>query len=136
MPSKPEEYNKVTRLRYRIASYAFLTSIIGNLAYIGVGIFSEDRDYRISYVGMHGVMSGLAFGGFTLGAFFLGWLIVLYDVKIPKTLGLYGIFGPSTTIILFGIIGGPLWEWLLLFSILAWIIPLSFVIMHNEELHI
>ena len=78
MPKKPEDYNKTSRLRYRIGSWAFLFSIIGNVGYIGVGIFSEDRNYY----GMHGITSALAFGGFTLGAFFLGWLIVLYEPRI------------------------------------------------------
>lgn len=130
LPEKPEDYNKITRLRYRLGSYAFLFGIIGNLSYIGVGIFSEDRNY----FGLHGITSGGAFGGFTLSALFMGLIIVLYDVKIPKWIGIYGIFGPLTTFILFGIIGGPLWEWLLLFSILAWIIPLSLTVLNKEEL--
>ncbi|MHA1291694.1 MAG: DUF998 domain-containing protein [Promethearchaeota archaeon] len=139
LPEKPEEYKQTTRLRYRLGSYAFIFSIIGNLGYIGVGIWSEDRgymkigDYNLP---MHGIMSGLAFGGFTLGAFFLGWIIILYDVKIPKIIGIYGAFGPLLVLILFGIIGGPLWEWLLLISILAWIIPISLTILANEELHL
>lgn len=137
LPNEPWSQNKYSRLRYRISSYAFIASIIGNLGYIGVGIFSEDRTPTLfSLVGAHGLMSSLAFGGFTIGAFFTGWLIVLYDVKIPKTLGLYGIFGPLTTLILFGVWPSPLWEWLLLFSILIWIIPLALIMMHKKELQV
>lgn len=133
MPQKPNEYNRYSRLRYRIASYGFLWNMIGNLGYIGVGIWSGDRDYPVPLLGMgsHGLMSTLAFGGFTFGAFFMGWLIVLYDTEVPKWIGIYGIIGPLGTIILYLIIGGPLWEWILLFSILVWIIPLALMIFHK-----
>lgn len=125
-----------SRLRFRLSSYAFIFSIIGNLGYIGVGIFSADRDFEILSVlgqGPHGIMSYLAFGGFTLGAFFMGWLIVLYDTKIPKILGIYGILGPLTVAIINLIDSTPFLEWLLLFSILVWIIPLSLILFMKEE---
>lgn len=120
-----------SRLRYRLSSFAFLFSVIGNLGYIGVGIFSADRDYEIlSILGEspHGIMSYLAFGGFTFGAFFMGWLVVLYKTGFPKILGAYGILGPLITAILNLIDSTPLLEWMLLFSILLWIIPLSVII--------
>jgi len=126
-----------SRLRFRLSSFAFFFSIIGNFAYIGVGIFSADRDYEILSdleIGAHGLMSYLAFGGFTFAAFFMGWLIVLYDTKIPKILGLYGIFGPLTVAILNLIYGGKLLEWMLLFSILIWIIPLSLIVLMKPDL--
>ncbi|MGV9197906.1 MAG: DUF998 domain-containing protein [Promethearchaeia archaeon] len=129
IPENSKDLIKCSRLRFRLASYAFFFSIIGNLGYIGVGIFSEDRNY----FSLHGITSSLAFGGFSLGAFFLGWMIILYIRDLPNWLGVYGIFGPLTVIILFGIFSDPLLEWLLLFSILAWIIPLSLFIIKNEE---
>ncbi|MHA1491719.1 MAG: DUF998 domain-containing protein [Promethearchaeota archaeon] len=129
IPKKKKDLGKISRLRLRLGSYAFLFSIIGNIGYIGVGIFSEDRNY----LNLHSYTSALAFGGFTLGAFFMGALIILYDIKIPKLIGVYGMVGPLLTIIIFLIINNPLWEWLLLFSILAWIIPLSLVVFHNSE---
>ncbi len=140
LPQKPEDYNKITRLRYRIGSYAFLMSIIGNIGYVLVGIFSEDRN---TFGIMHGLASGLAFGGFTVGALFCGMIIILYDVKIPKAIGVYGVVGPLFALVLEVALPslvdpalGPLFEWVLLFSILAWIIPLSFTILMKQELHI
>ncbi|MFW9990182.1 MAG: hypothetical protein ACFFC3_16185, partial [Candidatus Odinarchaeota archaeon] len=56
-------------------------------------------------------------------------LIVLYNTKIPKIPGVYGIIGPLTVAIINLIDNTPFLEWLLLFSILAWIIPLSLIIM-------
>ncbi len=126
-----------SRLRFRLSSFAFLFSIIGNFGYIGVGIFSADRDYDFLSVlgqGPHGIMSYLAFGGFTFAAFFMGWLIVLYKTKIPKILGIYGIFGPLIVAILNLIDSTPLLEWMLLFSILLWIIPLSLTVFLKSEL--
>jgi hypothetical membrane protein len=130
MPKREEPTIHFSRMRFRLASSAFLFSLIGNIGYIGVGIFSEDRDFY----NLHTITSSLAFGGFTLGAFFMGWIIVLYNTKIPKLLGIYGIVGPLTTIIIFLLKNNPLWEWLLLFSILAWIIPLSLIVFNKEEL--
>lgn len=126
-----------SRLRFRLSSFAFLFSIIGNFAYIGVGIFSADRNYVFLSdlgIGFHDLMSYLAFGGFTFGAFFMGWLIVFYNTKIPKILGIYGIFGPLTVAILNLIEGNPLMEWMLLFSILIWLIPLSLIVLMKPEL--
>jgi len=126
MPEKKEAFTTVTRLRFRLDSYAFLFSIIGNVGYIMVGIFSEDRNY----FGLHFISSVLAFAGFVLGAFFMGWLIVLYNTKIPKIIGLYGILGPFTMGIVYLVVLvnffqlEPFFEWLLLFAILGWLIPL------------
>lgn len=136
-PRKNQLYQQdLSRLRFRLSSYAFFFGIIGNLGYIGVGIFSADRDFEVLSVlgqGPHGIMSYLAFGGFTFGAFFMGWLIVLYDTKIPKILGIYGIIGPLTVAIINLIESTPFLEWVLLFSILAWIIPLSIILITKEE---
>ncbi|MFX1311910.1 MAG: DUF998 domain-containing protein [Promethearchaeota archaeon] len=126
-----------SRLRFRLSSFAFLFSFIGNFGYIGVGIFSADRNYKkLSVMGQgpHDMMSFLAFGGFTLGAFFMGWLIVLYNTKIPKILGIYGIFGPITFAIINLIESTPLLEWILLLSILIWIIPLFLIVLQKPEL--
>lgn len=127
LPQTPEDYNKTTRLRYRLGSYAFLFSLIGNIGYIGIGIFSIDRDYMNV---MHLTTGAMAFGGFVAGAFFWGLIILLYDTKIPKLIGLYGLIGPITcvglagAIFLFIPILLPLIEWLLLFSIILWLMLL------------
>jgi len=117
-----------SRMRIRMGSAAWLFSVIGNLGYIGVGIFSEDRNY----FGLHGITSGMSFGGFTLGALFFGLIIIFYDTELPKSLGIYGVIGPLGTMVTFGIVNGPLLEWFLLFSIIAWIIPLILIIIHKE----
>lgn len=115
------------RWKLRLSSIGWLSSIIGNIGYIGVGIFSEDR----SYFGLHGITSAMAFGGFTFGSLFMGVLMITYNTKFPKLLGIYGVVGPLLTLILYSIFESPIWEWMLLFSIIAWIIPLSLIIIRK-----
>jgi len=133
LPEK-KDINSLSRLKFRLGSYAFLFSIIGNIGYIMVGIFSEDRNY----FGLHNISSVLAFAGFVLGAFFMGWLIVLYDTKIPKIIGIYGILGPFSMslvylVVLFNFIQlEPFFEWILLFAVLGWLIPLIITLFRKK----
>lgn len=126
-----------SRLRFRLGSSAFFFSLMGNLGYIFVGVFSEDRNYPLlDFASYHDIFSFFSFTGFALGAFFIGWIIVLYDTKISKLFGIYGIIGPSSMLFAFLYTMEALWEWILLFSILLWIIPLVFMIMHKSELRL
>ncbi len=124
-----------SRLRFRLGSNAFFFSLMGNIAYIFVGIFSEDRNPPLlDFANFHDVFSFFSFAGFAFGAFFIGWIIVLYDMKIPKLFGIYGIMGPPTMLFIFLFTMEALWEWILLFSILLWILPLIIMIMRKPEL--
>ncbi|MCK4687281.1 MAG: DUF998 domain-containing protein [Candidatus Lokiarchaeota archaeon] len=124
-----------SRMRFRLGSNAFFFSLMGNLGYIFVGIFSEDRNNPLlDFASYHDVFSFFSFTGFALGAFFIGWIIVLYDTKIPKLFGIYGIIGPPIMLFAFLFTMEALWEWILLFSILLWIIPLVFMIFRKSEL--
>ena len=140
LPTSAEHNFRGERWRLRLASLAFFSSLIGNIGYIGVGIWSEDRDIPKLLLGMgsHEIVSALAFGGFILGAFFMGWIIVLYDTKIPKILGLYGIIGPLIVATMYMIGTVPpsreFWEWAMLFAILAWVIPLALIVFLKKDL--
>jgi len=124
-----------SRLRFRLGSNAFFFSLMGNIGYIFVGIFSEDRNYPLlDFASYHDVFSFFSFTGFAFGAFFIGWIIVLYNTNIPKLFGIYGIIGPPSMLFTFLFTMEALWEWILLFSILLWIIPLVFMIMRKPEL--
>ena len=74
---------------------------------MGVGIFSINRN---SFGFMHELSTGLAFGGFVLWSFIIGWCIILCSSKVPKKLGWYGVIGPLTTLMLFWIFKNPLLE--------------------------
>ena len=124
-----------SRLRFRLSSNAFFFSLMGNIGYIFVGIFSEDRNAPLlDFASYHDVVSFFSFTGFAFGAFFIGWIVVLYNTKIPKIFGIYGIIGPPTMLIIFLYAMEALWEWILFFSILLWIIPLIFMILRMSEL--
>jgi hypothetical protein len=124
-----------SRLRYRLSSNAFFFSLMGNIGYIFVGIFSEDRNGPLlDFASYHDVVSFFSFAGFAFGAFFIGWIIILYDTKLPKLFGIYGIIGPPTMLFIFLYTMEALWEWILLFSILLWIIPLIIMVLQKPEL--
>ncbi|MFW9827395.1 MAG: hypothetical protein ACFFEY_07390, partial [Candidatus Thorarchaeota archaeon] len=100
-------------------------------------ILSEDRNAQLlDFASYHDVVSFFAFTGFAFGAFFIGWIIVLYDTKMPKLFGVYGIIGPPTMLFIFLYTMEALWEWLLLFSILLWIMPLIFMVLRIPELRL
>ncbi|MBD3227461.1 MAG: hypothetical protein GF329_04660 [Candidatus Lokiarchaeota archaeon] len=125
IPRKSEDLPAPHRWNYRLMSWGFLASMFGSFFYIGVGIFSADRDIA----GLHGVCSVGAFGGFTFAAIFLGFAIIFVKQNIVikpfnYPLGIIGVFLPITLAIYNLIHGTPLLEWLLLFAILVWIIPL------------
>ena len=123
-----------SRLRFRLGSNAFFFSLMGNIGYIFVGIFSEDRNYPLlDFASFHDVFSFFSFTGFALGAFFIGWIIVLYETNLPKLFGIYGIIGPVSMLFTFLYTMEALWEWILLFSILLWIIPLVFLILRKQN---
>jgi hypothetical membrane protein len=129
VPAKLDDLKGVSRWRYRFSTLGFLFGLIGNIGYILVGVFSEDRNYW----GMHMYSSALAFGGFVGCGLFFGICIVLYDdIEIPNAFGWYMIFIPPITMIGQGLplvtnnmISGPFMEWMLLFSVLIWVDPLA-----------
>ena len=104
-----------------------------------VGIFSEDRDY-----GLHLPFSILLFGSFAFGAIFIGLSLTISDRKLVPGpwnyfLGAYGVHG----LVLVGGIAGyhlfldtgmaKFWEWMILFALIAWIVPLFFFSLRHAE---
>ncbi len=125
-----EKSRKITQLRYWFGIPALIFSIMGNLTYVGVGIFSIDRNMN----SIHYILAGLAFTGFIIGGILIGLLILLFDCKISKLIGLYGILVPIILFVIFLNTGMPLIEWLLLFSIIAWQSILAINIFYKSEL--
>jgi len=145
IPQKLEDFPVPHRWAYRFMSMGLLWSLLGSIFYIGVGIFSGDRNVKITPgLGAHDLCSFGAFGGFSLAAIFLGFaLVFVRQPLIPKPynypLGIWGIIGPITVAVLNLVdmpgIPGPILEWSLLFAILAWIVPLAlFTLRHAEKL--
>jgi len=119
-----------SRMQVKLASFGWLFGLIGSVCYVFVGIFSEGRSVPYEGGSLHGLFSGITFAGFVLSAMFYGIIIIFYETNFPRGLGIYGLIGPFVVLAL-NLFGMPIFEWLLLFSILAWIIPLSLIIMHH-----
>ncbi len=147
LPRTEVDIPRCSRLRFQLASYGFLASLTGNLGYIFVGIFSEDRLVPIGdpsdMLSLHMIFSGITFGGYVAGACFSGWCIVFYDTPFPKALGWYAVCGPLAALVL-NLFGWNIWqatgvnvmpgfEWLMLFAILGFVIPAAIVTMRGTR---
>ncbi|MHA1294924.1 MAG: DUF998 domain-containing protein [Promethearchaeota archaeon] len=139
-PNNPDKQEKTSRLRLRLSSYALLFFLIGLVGFFSIGLFSEDRSDLLKPVigvgGLHGLFSYVVFGGLVIAGIFLGLLIVLYRTIIPKYLGIYMIFIPPIPAILFLANippSQPFFEWLLLFSIFTWIIPVGLLLIKQAK---
>ncbi len=103
----------------QLPQYAMITGIFGSIGIIFVGVFSIDRAFGI----LHILFSLLAFGGFTCSLFLFGVIILRFDTKVPKKVGILGI-PPLFVFVLQCALPNPLLEWILLFFILSSLIPL------------
>lgn len=113
----------VEKLRLvRLVGIFFL--YIGLVGFFGIGLFSEDRSTSL---GLHYFFSVVVFGGLTLGALFSGTYIFLTKTIFSRVLGLYMMIVPMLTAIFFLITPEPFTiyflEWVMLFGIIAWLIP-------------
>ncbi len=118
----PLDTNEFPRMRYRLSGLAFFFMIMGFFGFFMVGLFSEDRTTSL---GLHFVFSAVVFSGMIFFSFFYGLLIVFYKTEIPKLIGLYMVIGPFTAGILFIIYFNPFFEWIMLFSLLIWMVPVA-----------
>lgn len=140
LPRNLNEPRESSRFRLRLGSYGLMFFLIGLIGFFGIGLFSEDRSGLLKpwgLPGLHGPFSYVVFGGLAFAGLFFGFLIVLYRTLIPKALGVYMMFIPPIPGVLF-ILGAdpsrPFWEWMLLFSLFLWIIPVGLlIIIHAKE---
>lgn len=149
IPKTQEELDKILapRIKFHLASYGHLFSIVGVFGMIFVGIFSEDLSAIVAPLtgGMdvaHGFFSVLVFGGFAVAGFFHGLLIVLSKTAIPKPIGLYAVLGPLLILGISSLIFAMLsiafamvyfMEWLLLLTLLLWVVPAGLIMLSKEE---
>ena len=134
MPQNSEDLKEFPRMRFRLGSLGFFWMLIGLFGMFGTGLFSEDRT---TIYGLHWYFTIVVFFGFAFTSFFYGLLIVYYPTYVPKVLGIYMITAPTVMCaILFGYGFYPIHEWIMFFSLLGWILPLSWVSLKkiNKEL--
>src|SRR5271157_3679763 len=123
------------RILQAIRVLGFIGSIIGIAGLFCVGVFSEDRS-TIGNVGhIHFAVSVITWVDLAIGSLGLGLLAVLGKIFIPKTLGVFMIMGPLTSVAIFGIamllkeISLPPLEWVMLVAVLWWTFPVGWIVL-------
>ena len=129
---------------------------IGLIGFFGIGLFSEDRSRILEQygiiigtqgqsVGLHEVFSVVVFGGLVIAGIFAGILVFIYSSVIFRKpifkilvalIGLYMIFIPPIPAYQF-VMGNapsaPFWEWMMLFAIMAWLVPTGFLVIKDAR---
>ena len=106
--------------------------IIGAIGLFGIGLFSEDRTTEL---GLHSIFSIVVFGGIGFGGLFTGLLILFKDTIFPRILSPFMIFGTPGAGVIFLIhpsqVSLPFLEWMMLFSIVVWLIPILIITLNQ-----
>jgi len=129
-----DEGDKSISLNRRILSSCFLISMLSVIfGMFMVGLFSEDRTTIFQ---LHLVGSYIVWSGFALTSIFLGLLIWLYPSPIPKPIGIYMTVFPPIPCIIFLTTFNKLSEWILMFSLITWIVPVAYILLKhiNKEI--
>jgi hypothetical membrane protein len=119
------QLDNISRSKIKIAEGGCIFGVIGAVGFIGIGIFSIDLD-----VFFHDYFAELFFIGFIFNALLIGIFIVVYDTNIPRILGIYGIFSPLFTYLIYLIFTIAIIEWILYTIILIWLLSLTRVVLY------
>jgi hypothetical membrane protein len=131
----PTDYyvRKKLRIRYKESKHSILflelgvvTGIVGNVSYIFLGVFSLDRGGPGQIY--HGTIAFISFGGYIISIFFFSLNIVLSHKCKLKHLGAFGLVVPLLIVVLYCVISTPLIEWILLSSIVVYMLFLEYYI--------
>ena len=117
-----------------LARIGKISFILGSIGLLGAGIFNED----FSPFNIHLFTAILFFGGYFIGAFSTGLIILLKKVIIPKAIGYIMVFNSSGIFILYAFIKVSFItyyfiEWCLFLSILIWFIPITIIILRYQD---
>jgi len=129
-PTQRKKFVSLTRL-------GFISGLLGDIGFIGVGIFSLQRNF----FGIHYVFAYLLFGGYTFTALIVGILILLYQTQLSALMGLSGVIYPILIFIGFLIV--LFWvpsllifyEWVVSLSLTAWLFLFSIYFLYSDVLY-
>lgn len=127
----PIEITNFERMKYRLSGLGCFFMFFGFFGFFMVGVFSEDRTTSL---GLHFLFSHVVFSGIVFSSLFYGLLILFYKTEIPRLLGLYMIIFPFTSGVLMLIHYTPIYEWLMLFSLLIWMIPVFLILLKDLKI--
>ncbi|MHA1377201.1 MAG: DUF998 domain-containing protein [Candidatus Helarchaeota archaeon] len=130
-PSKIALFDRETKSGKLYAKITIVWLIIGAIGAFGAGLFSEDR----SYFGLHGFFSIVVFGGFAVGALLSAFIFIYKETFIPRIFGIIILCSPIASLLF---VINPfnnlyILEWIMMFAIFAWIIPIALIILKEVE---
>lgn len=120
-----EKYPKANKI---LNKFGLVIGIMAAIGVLFVGVFSMDISQFL-----HNVATGFAFGGLIATAAFFGVSLTLYNSKKSKIFGYFGLIIPG--IMLFGwwFFQLAIFEWMMLFSVLLFLIPMAFQVVFLKE---
>ena len=127
--SKDEEKASESSKTRVILSYICMISMLIALSGMFMaGFFSEDRSGPLH---MHLVASYIDFGGLALTGIVFGIAITFYPTPVYRPLGIYMMTLPVIPLVIFFTTFNKFIEWLLMFSIMIWIIPFALILLKH-----
>ncbi|MBD3337559.1 MAG: DUF998 domain-containing protein [Candidatus Lokiarchaeota archaeon] len=118
--------HKLPKARIILSRLGTILMFLGIIGLFMIGIFSVDRSTSF---GLHYIFARLAFSGFILSSVILGLLVIFYETGVPKLVGFYMLLVPIITGVNFIVDDSPINEWIMLFSIMLWIIPVYLILL-------
>jgi hypothetical protein len=117
----------------------FILLFSAGVGFFGIGLFSEDRTTAL---GLHNFFSYIVFGSFAFSSIFNGIVLLSqnqnFQLIYPRTIGVCMLFINVPVSILFltipPLLPRQFMEWMMLFSVFAWIMPTSITIKKNLDL--
>ncbi|TFF98251.1 MAG: hypothetical protein EU547_02005 [Promethearchaeota archaeon] len=128
-----KQYSTLSLLAY----LGFISGLLGDIGFVGVGIFSLQRNI----LGIHYIFAYLLFGGYTFTALIVGFIILLYQTELSPLMGLSGVLYPLIIFLIFIIvlIFAPsfliLYEWIVSLSLTAWLFIFTIYFVYSDALY-
>ncbi|MBY8981334.1 MAG: DUF998 domain-containing protein [Candidatus Lokiarchaeota archaeon] len=128
--------NKHNKLFRRLRISSFLSIIIGDIGFIGIGIFSLDRNYFY----MHFFSASFVLCGYISSTFFISLLIVLKKFSLPTIMGVIGlicvIFLLSFAIVanLIFLFSITIFEWSLVIFVSIWLYSFTLFLVFKKPI--
>jgi len=131
-------FSKKLKIRFKSSKHSLLfakiglvSGVVGNLGLVFVGIFSLDRAGPGQIY--HGISAFFAFSGIVVSIFFFSLNIVLSHNCSLKKLGVFGLVVPLALFILNCVVAIPIIEWVLYYSIIAFLLVLDCYVFKNKQ---
>jgi hypothetical membrane protein len=127
------ETKESSKPRLFLSYLCFISVLIALLGMFLAGLFSEDRTTALN---LHLLASYIDFGGLAITSLFFGIAITLYHSPIPRPLGIFMMILPPIACGIFFTTFNKFSEWILMFSIMVWIIPFAIILLKhlNKEI--